>query len=98
MCYHSWKLITISSALAAAGVLACVAALFDAFMPKGSLTAFLAGIALLGLLVTGVLIGYTWACDKCESYFNGRLDRLLGPAKPQMSRHISLDKEKELWT
>jgi hypothetical protein len=73
MCSHSWnKLIAASSALAAAGVLACAAALLDAFMPKGSLAAFLASMALLGLLVTGVVIGFTWVCDKGESHSPAR--------------------------
>ena len=80
---HFWnKSIAVSSALAAAGVLVCAAAILDAFMPKGSLAAFLASMALLGLVVTGVVIGYTWVCDKCESYFNGRLDRLLSGREP----------------
>ena len=98
MYFHSWKLIAVSSALAAAGVLACAAVILDTFMPKASLAAFLASMALLGLVVTGVVIGYTWACDKCESYFSGRLDRILSMGKPKASRHIPLDKEQELWT
>jgi len=67
-------------------------------MPKVSLAAFLASIALLGLAVMGVLIAYTWACDKCESYFNGRLDRLLSMRKPELRRHVPIDKEQKLWT
>jgi hypothetical protein len=62
-------------------------------MPKVSLAAFLASMALLGLAVAGVLIGYTWACDRCESYFNGRLDRLLSKGMPKTSPHVPLDKE-----
>jgi len=91
-------MIAVSTALAAAGVLACAAAILDAFIPKGSLAAFLANIALLGLAVTGVLIAHTWACDKCESYFNGRLDRLLSMGKPELRRHVPIDKEQKLWT
>ena len=99
MCSHFWnKTIAVSSALFAAGVLACAAAILDVFMPKGSLAAFLASMALLGLIVTGVAIGYAWACDKCESYFNGRLDRLLSMGKPETSCHVPIDKEQELWT
>jgi hypothetical protein len=67
--------------MAAAGILACAAALGDVFMPRGSLAGFLTGMVLLGLAVAGVVIGYTWLCDKCESYFNGRLDRLLDRRK-----------------
>jgi hypothetical protein len=82
MCSHSPnKLIGVSSALAAAGVVTCAAALLDVFVPKGSLAGFLTSMALLALVVTGVVIGYTWVCDKCESYFNGSLDRLLRRGK-----------------
>ena len=57
----------------------CAVVLLDVFMPRGSVVGFLANMALLGF-VTGVVIGYTWICDKCESYFSGRLDRLLSRA------------------
>ncbi|MGO8752914.1 MAG: hypothetical protein ACLQNE_43780 [Thermoguttaceae bacterium] len=70
----------------------------DAFMPKGSLAASLASMASLGRVVTGVLIGYTWASDKCESYIHGRLDRILSMGQPETSRHVPLGKERELWT
>jgi hypothetical protein len=76
------RLTTVSSALAVAGILTCVAALLDVAMPHGSLAAFLASMVLLGLAVTGVMIGFTWACDKCESYVDGRLDRILGFGTP----------------
>jgi len=66
------KLIAVSCSLAAAGVLACAVAIIDAFMPKGSLVGFLTGMALLALVVTAVVIGYTWVCDKCERYIHGR--------------------------
>ncbi len=76
------RLITVSSALAAAGILTCAAVILDVFMPKESLAAFLASMVFLGLAVTGVMIGFTWACDKCESYVGGRLDRILGFGTP----------------
>ncbi len=83
MCSHCWnKLIVVSLGLAVAGVLMCAVALLNVFIPRGSLIGFLASMVLLGLMVTGVVIGYTWACDKCESYFRGRLDRLLDRSKP----------------
>ena len=50
---------------------------------------FLTRMALLGLAVTGAVIGYTWVCDKCESYFNGRLDRLLSRSKPKRSDAVN---------
>jgi len=75
-------LIAVSSALAGAGVLACAAALLDVFIPGASLAGFLTRMALLGVAVTAVVIGYTWACGKWGGYFNGRLDRLLNIGKP----------------
>lgn len=69
MSSHSWnKLLAGSVALATAGVLTCAAVVLDAFIPKSSLAAFLTSAALLGFVVTGVLITYTWICDSCESY------------------------------
>ena len=58
------RLIAVSCSLAVAGVMACAVATIDASMPKGSLVGFLAGMALLGLVVTGDVIGYAWLCDQ----------------------------------
>jgi hypothetical protein len=69
------KLIAVSCALAAAGILACAVAILDVLMPRGSLAGFLTGMALLTLLVTGVATGYIWVCEKCESYFKRRFHR-----------------------
>jgi uncharacterized membrane protein YphA (DoxX/SURF4 family) len=72
MCSQSWnKLMAISFALAAAGFLTCAAALVEVFLPTGSLVGFLARMALLGLAVAAAVSGFTWACGKCESYFEG---------------------------
>jgi hypothetical protein len=96
MCSHFWnKSIAISAALAAAGVLTCAAVILNAFMPRGSLLAFFASMLLLGLAVTGAAIGYLWACEKCESYFQGRLDRILSRGKPRIARQLHADKEQE---
>jgi hypothetical protein len=95
MCSYSSKLIASIAALAAAGLLTCAAAMLDAIMPKGSPTAFLASTALVGLAVTGVAIGYIWACDKCDSYFHGRLDRLLSKGQPEKSRRVPMQKQIE---
>ena len=90
MCLHCWnKLIAISSALAVAGILACAGALLDAFIPRGSVLGFLTWMAVLGFIVIGTVIGYTWVCDKCESYFNGRLDRLLSGSKQKRSDAVN---------
>lgn len=76
------KFIAISAALGAAGLLTCAGALIDAFLSNGSLAGFLMGMLLLAFVVTGVVIGYTWACDRCESAFNAWLDRVRGRGKP----------------
>lgn len=73
----SWqwnKMLALSFILAAAGILACVAALFDNLVPKGSLLAFLAAVIPLGVVIVGVLIAFAWFCDKCEDYFYGAKD------------------------
>ena len=86
MCSHCWnKLIAVSFALALAGVLMCAVALLDVFIPRGSVAGFVASMALLALIVTGVVIGYTWVCEKCESYFIERIDRRLGGSKLKRS-------------
>ena len=70
--YWQWnKVLAISFILAAAGILACIAALFDNLVPKGSLLAFLAAMIPLGVAIIGVLIAFAWFCDKCEDYFYG---------------------------
>ena len=86
MCSHCWnKLIVVSLGLAVVGVLMCVMALLDVFIPRGSLVGFLTKMTLLGFAVIVAAIGYAWVCDKCESYFNGRLDRLLNGSKLKRS-------------
>ena len=88
------KLTAVSCAMAAAGILTCAAALLEVFIPGGSLVGFLARMALLGFAVTGIVIGYTWVCDKCESYFIGGLDRFLDDSEPNrydvMSRRAAV--------
>ena len=91
MCSHCWnKLIAVSFALALAGVLMCAIALLDVFIPRGSLAGFLASMGLLAIVVTGVVVGYTWVCDKCESYFNERIDRRLARRKLEHSDERNL--------
>lgn len=86
MCSHCWnKLIAISWALAAAGVLACAGALLDTFIPRGSVLGFLAWTVVLGVIIIGTVVGYTWVCDKCEDYVNGPRDRL--PINGSKSQH-----------
>ncbi len=57
MCWQARnKMLVVSLSMAAAGILACVAALYDSFVPKGSLLAFLATMFPLGLLVAGIVV------------------------------------------
>ena len=72
------RLFLTSLALAAGGILACLAVMLDTFMPKGSAWAFLAALLPLGLGVVGLVLGFTWVCDKVESRVRGPLERLLG--------------------
>jgi hypothetical protein len=70
------KMLVVSLCLAGAGILACVGALFDGFVSGGSIMAFLAATVPLGLAIIGVLLGFAWVCDKCETYLRRRADRL----------------------
>ena len=66
--------------LAAAGILACIAALLDNFVPQGSLLAFSPRWLPLGWRSLGVMVGFAWVCDKCEDL----LER--GPLASEPSR------------
>lgn len=74
---HAWKnTLAISITLAAGGILSCIGAILETFMPKGSPVAFLAMMILLGLAVGGVLVGFAWVCEKCEGWLSKRFDRV----------------------
>jgi hypothetical protein len=94
MCWRAWnKMLVISFSAAAAGILACIAALLDILVPKGSALGFLAWTAALVVAIVLVVSGYVWACDKCEDYLNGRLDRIRN-MKQQTPRQVT-DQGKE---
>ena len=78
------KVLVVSLALAVAGILTCAGALFDVFMPRGSAMTFLGEMVLLGLVACGLVIAFTWLCDKWESHVDDRLERLTG-RQPQGS-------------
>jgi hypothetical protein len=70
------KMLVVSFSLGAAGILACLGALFDSLVAEGSVFAFLAAIVPLGLAIVGVLVGFAWLCDQCETYLRRRADSL----------------------
>jgi hypothetical protein len=76
------KMLGVSLSLATAGVLVCASALAESLVPKGSTLGSLAWLAALGGAALLVLVGYVWACDKLESYLEGRAERLSGRASP----------------
>ena len=63
------RLITVSAAVAAAGVLACSAAVLEVLLPRGFIAAFLIGLVLVGFAVIGAMLGFTWLCDRLEGHF-----------------------------
>ena len=68
MCWQARnKMLVVSLSMAAAGILACIAAVYDSFVPKGSLLAFLATMVPLGLLVAGIIVVFVWLCEHFES-------------------------------
>ena len=68
-------MVVVSFCLGAAGILACLGALFDSLVAQGSIMAVLAATVPLGLAIVGVMMGFAWVCDKCEGYLNRRADR-----------------------
>ncbi len=76
MYWHPWrKLVALSAAVAAGGVLACAGALLDLWAPAASLTAFVALMVALGLAVAGVVAAFTWLCGLWDEPFPGSGDR-----------------------
>ncbi len=57
------RMLTVSVALAASGIMTCGVALSDIFLPRGSAVLVLASIPLLGGIVLGVLIAFAWTCE-----------------------------------
>ncbi|MGA2254553.1 MAG: hypothetical protein ABSG53_07830 [Thermoguttaceae bacterium] len=61
--YCKNRMLMISLALAASGILTCGLALSDVFLPRGSAIIVLVSIPLLGALALGVLIAFAWTCE-----------------------------------
>lgn len=60
------RLLVTSLALAAAGLLTCVALLLDVLMPRGSLMAFLGVLFTAGIAIGAVMASFAWTCDKFD--------------------------------
>jgi hypothetical protein len=84
---ESWhkRLVTASTALAAAGILVCAAAVVDALVPQKSLAGFFVYLALIGLIVTGLAVAYVWLCNKLDTQADERVERVLGSHRPKRS-------------
>ncbi len=61
--YSKNRLLLISLALAASGILTCGLVLSDIFLPRGSAIVVLISIPLLGAVALGVLIAFAWTCE-----------------------------------
>ena len=87
-------MIAVIAALAAAGVLVCVAAILDVFIPTESLVGFLIRMALLGVAMTGVVTGYIRLCDKCDGHVKERLDRHIAAPGLRASPELRISSER----
>jgi hypothetical protein len=75
MSWRAWnKTFVISIALAAAGLLTCAAGLLDALLPGASYLGSIAWMAAAAILATGIAVGYTWICEKFETWISERFD------------------------
>jgi uncharacterized membrane protein YbhN (UPF0104 family) len=81
------RVLTISLALAASGILTSSLALLDVFCPQLSTLAVLAFVPLLGAIVLGTLMAFAWTCEALDrrGYLRGeqRVRR-----KSKMPRHV----------
>jgi hypothetical protein len=70
-------MLVISFSVAAAGILVCAAGLLDILVPTASIWWFMLRMVALAAAIILIVSEYVWACDKCEDYLSGRIDRLL---------------------
>jgi hypothetical protein len=88
------KMLVVSLSLASAGILACIAAVYDSFVPKGSLLAFWVTMVPMGLLVAGIVAGFVWLCERGERYSERRSEQPLQirpvefPTESERQRHF----------
>ncbi len=80
------KVFMVSLSLAVAGILACTGALLDVYMPKGSVVGFFLHLFLLGSVVLGLLIGFTWVCDWRDEYLERYFDKILDKGNQKVNR------------
>jgi hypothetical protein len=62
------RLLVTSLALAAAGILTCVACLLDVLFPRGTLLAFLGWMAAAGVAIAAIMISFAWSCEKVDDH------------------------------
>lgn len=61
--YFKNRVLIISLALAASGILTCGLALADIFLPRGSAMVLLLSVPVMGAVALGVLIAFAWTCE-----------------------------------
>jgi hypothetical protein len=66
------KLITVSCSLAAGGILACLAALFNTLVLSRSTVEFLVGLVALPVMIAIIVMGFVALCDGCEDFLHTR--------------------------
>ncbi len=90
------RLLVITLALPAAILITGSAAILDYLFPRGSSLSFLEAMLPLGLVIAGVIVGFVWACDKCESWLQPDAEEALSRAcpvvRPRLSRWLPGDR------
>ena len=61
------RLLVTSLALAAAGMLTCVAPLLDVFFPRGSLMAFIGWMFAAGIAIVAIMVCFAWTFEKVDA-------------------------------
>ncbi len=80
--YCKNRVLIISLALAASGILTCGLALSDIFLPRGSAMLVLISIPLLAAVAFGVLIIFAWTCELLD-----RRGWLRAPSRTALKAH-----------
>jgi hypothetical protein len=90
------RLLVIALALPAAILIAGSAAIVDHLFPRGSLLNLLATLLPMGLVIAGVIVGFVWACDKCERWLQPDTEEALSRAcpevRPRVTRRVLVDR------
>ena len=69
------RLLVTSLALAAAGLLTCVACVLDIILPHATLAGFLGLLCTAAIVIVAIMVSFAWSFEKLENRTEDRLRR-----------------------